>query len=122
MDFLLLNSGRTAITGADIIQPSAVHFDNDIKAIAAFAASKDPKDLEVDVRIQSDAESVAIVLSLLNPTDYVRVAVYLTGNPSSLPNVPARIKGIKSIGLVDRRPEQAPVRLGVGVATYIVGL
>ena len=104
MDCMLVNTGNTPIISDDIIDEPIIKMSKEIEIIAAIPVSINPNNLFIKLSTNYTTNEIYIRFNLLNPGDYVRLAIYLNGSSSKLPNIISRIKGIKEINLINNIP------------------
>ncbi|MBV4493093.1 hypothetical protein [Pseudomonas oryzicola] len=121
LDFLILNNGEKSISSSEIVAAPTLHFDQESKVLFSKITSSDPSDVNAKITPARQENSVTIDPGMLNPTDYIRFSVYLKDSNPSLPNVTARIKGLKKIEFIDARPEYSPVKKQLPWTVYPIG-
>ncbi|WP_207281232.1 hypothetical protein [Pseudomonas sp. FW300-N2F2] len=122
LDFLIVNNGEKPISASEIVLAPTIYFDSGSKVLSAKITSMDPPDINAKLIILGDDNAVRIDPNLLNPTDYVRMSIYLRNPPAVLPRVQARITGLKKVDFTDARPEKNPVKKEVSWLVYPVGV
>ncbi len=101
MDFTFINSGNTPITSEDIISEPTIQIPRESGVIAAILLNTEPRNLYADLLLDLDFNEVKIKFSLLNPGDFIRLAIYLNGSSKDLPIIAARVKGVREINVVN---------------------
>ncbi|WP_460950581.1 hypothetical protein AB6N16_25410 [Pseudomonas marginalis] len=120
-DFLIANNGNKSISSSEIVVAPTITFDKSLKILSAKTAALDPPNMAVTISIANEGNAIRIAPDLLNPTDYIRVVIYLSAPMKELPEATARINGLKKLILEDARPEKTPVKGQISWTTYLVG-
>lgn len=103
MDCTFFNSGNMPITPEDIIEEPIINIPKESGIIAVILLNKYPKNLYAEYPFNLSRNDIKLKFSLLNPGDYIKLAIYLNRSSNELPNVVARIKGVKEIGVANFR-------------------
>jgi len=106
MDCTFVNSGNTPITSDDIIDEPIISIPKDSGIIAVIPLNKEPQNLYVELSLNLSKNEIKIKFNLLNPGDFIKLAIYLNGPSNELPIIVARIKGIKEINVVNNIPTE----------------
>ena len=93
----LSNTGKTAITNADVLVPLAISFRNS-DILEAKVAKVVPENLDASV-IQENTKNLKFSFSLLNPNDKVYLDILLLGTDSNL-DAKARIKNLDKVNVI----------------------
>jgi hypothetical protein len=101
MDCTFLNSGNTPIIPDDTIDEPTIRIPKDSGIIAVILLNKYPQNLYAEFPINISQNEIKLKFSLLNPGDYIKLAIYLNRSSNELPTIAARIKGIREINIVN---------------------
>jgi hypothetical protein len=112
MDCTFVNSGNTPITSDDIMDAPTINIPKMSGVIAAIPLSTDPQNLYANLSININKNEVKIGFSLLNPGDFIRLALYLNGSSNELPSINARIKGIKEVKVINNIQNEVKTNKG----------
>ena len=78
-DIVLINTGKVPITSQDIIDDPKVIPPHGSELIAAIVLNTDPQDLNVQLPLNINHSDVKIKFDLLNPGDFLKFAIYMSG-------------------------------------------
>jgi hypothetical protein len=101
MDCTFLNSGNVPIIPDDIIDEPIIRIPKDSKIISVILLNKYPRNLYAQFPINISQNEIKLKFSLLNPGDYIKLAIYLNRSSNELPTIAARIKGIREINIIN---------------------
>lgn len=93
----LSNSGKTAITIADVLVPLTISFRNS-DILEAKISKVLPENLDAGV-VQENSKNLKISFSLLNPNDKIYLDILLLGTDSNL-DAQARIKNLDEVNII----------------------
>ena len=118
------NTGSQPISEDEVISFPKIAFQGAAKVISTEVIHVDPTGLAASLETDADKKTVKAGFQLLNPTDYFELAIYIDGPSKSAPKVSGRIKGIKTLNVVDLTesiPDATESRRQRGWAFYTVG-
>lgn len=91
------NTGNSAIRKTHIVEEMAFIFPDDAELLRApVIVSSKPENLRIDWKIENPPNKVFMVFDLLNPGDEITIE-FLCAGASTIPQVEARIEGLKAI-------------------------
>ncbi len=111
------NTGRTAITRADVARPVTISFPH-AEILTVSSVAPNPPNAEIDVT--AEAHSLQVSFPLLNPEDEVTITVLLNGLDGGF-EAEARIRNLPKVSTPDPT-KQLQLRSGVGWVVYVVGV
>lgn len=88
------NDGEIPVSATEFEAPLEVHVDSDRKVIRVRVSETSPKD--VIANISTEAQTLKLMPTLLNPKDSITVAILTTGGTPTFSSR-ARIKGISTV-------------------------
>jgi len=120
-DFVVVNTGRTPVLEKDVVSPAQITFPRDVEVLAVKIEGQHPDNLGARVNLDRAGNAVVISFPLLNPDDYIRVAVFTNSKNLSF-DAKARIAGISGLSVTQRVPGAAKVVGNVPWTVYPVGI
>jgi len=118
--FVLVNTGRKALTYREIIEAPIIRFQRDSEVIDAWIDSTFPNNLQASIKMK-DSHSVQLEFTLLNPGDYIRFVV-LTDASSPVFTAEARLVGVKNLRVVNKVPSIKAAKRSTPLSVYVVGV
>jgi hypothetical protein len=100
--YVLKNTGNQLIGTEDIVSPVTLKFPKGATVIRIAIVKTQPESMKANLQLQGSDESAKLELALLNPGDWIEIAVYSEGQ-LPMPVVDGHIKGVKSIAIEDLR-------------------
>lgn len=121
VEVALVNTGRKPIRSTDVLSPVTITIDSG-QVLDVRAEQLLPTDLELGFRVDSSRHSVVLTAPLLNPGDAARftLLVALTRPPEV--SASARIAGLRTLRLTDRRPESRPFWRALSWPVYLASV
>lgn len=102
--FALINTGRLPIQETDVLVFPKITISKDSRILDYSIEKKNPVEMEITPRLDKALGSFDIRFSLMNPRDFVRFSLLVTGKAPSY-SATARIAGVASLKLVNRIKE-----------------
>lgn len=115
---LIINSGNIPIDKKDIkIYPKLI-FNNTAEILNVTISKLSPSNIMLNKVIKRN--EVSFEFELLNPGDYIKFNIYLTGEKIGLPTANSRIKNIKNIKVNNKINQAIESNNNFGILEYIV--
>ena len=121
-NLLLINTGRTPICSEDVKQFPTIVFGGDIQLLKSEIVKKEPVNLVAEITDDTRQGRAVLKFALLNPSDYIEFNAFVSGKASITPLAYARIKGIKGLGVADKRSASIQPDEGIRWLKYPIGL
>ncbi len=102
--FALLNSGSEHISDSDVREPVAISFGSNAEVFLIQQVGSNPPDLMLHFGGIGSSDA-SVQFTLMNPGDFARFCVYVSGAAVPSPAATGRIAGVKMIRLVDKTNE-----------------
>ncbi|MGB4074426.1 hypothetical protein [Pseudomonas sp.] len=113
--FTLKNTGRTPIESSDLVSPPTLEI-TDGELLNASIEIMEPENL--GSTITQNGNTVSIKFPLLNPEDFIKFSILVSGQSFSY-KIESRIKNISKITSLDEK-DQIKIRSSFGFGTYVV--
>jgi len=120
-DFVLINTGNTAITASELFSPPQIVFAADTPVLDVVVEEVSPANLAVNVALDRDKNVVTISFPLLNKRDYIRFSV-LTSASTVAYAASARIQGVHELQVVRLQVEKSHAQRRAPAGAYVVAV
>ena len=117
VELALVNNGRRSIRSDEVVAPIRFTIDSG-RILDVRVEQLNPTDLQVRFKLDTAGKSLALSAPLLNPGDAVRFTLLIGYTPPPLVRASARIEGLRSVSLTDRRREARPLWKAVAWQVY----
>ncbi|MEZ6192149.1 MAG: hypothetical protein R3C45_12795 [Phycisphaerales bacterium] len=118
---VFVNSGKTPILPDEFIAGPSLVFKPGVRILDAAIESKQPNDLEIDLKFIKLSNVIEPNFSLMNPGDFVRVSLLVDGDPENF-DISARIVGVSKVRYVDKRIFDNNPKEAFGWTFYVVAV
>ena len=116
------NNGNLPIRKEHVVKPLEFNFGENLSVIDYRVINTEPKGITVNLELNNENNLIRCPFDLLNPSDEFTLQFVCLGESEELPNITARIEGIKQIGVetlsVSEEKFERMKRLGI---VYIAG-